>query len=538
MEGLQVEDGASPRVDRSRKPRVSRGLWKLCFVGLVGVILCAAIFVGHWSALGARLMAQTSSPPTRPGLAPLLGDGTAVDWWFAFKPTTAAFPRCSTAVSCLFGGEAMPQSVEPMFGLQYILASSFNGSTSPMQLHSDCLGNGEDSLAKTFQQVYSGQAPNFVLWNDQFYDDPDPDITPPCVKYCAKPWGHSKGLLAWDDDGTGFVLQVTTPDWPGSATSSVPRKEQGNTLGCCKDDNVLVAQHFLALRLSSAEDTLKVLKALQRASVVTDPKNSQLMKLSGGPTNLQQAARELGQQVLDNLEPFQTEISLRSGLQVRLIAKPSGLQVPPWHLISSLIQTPLRTATWWTVPAINSTQGGFVPGCWNASLKPSPEVQVALSGQWQGVNFTFLGRPDADANHAKLAHSLGSGPKLAVMGDMNQQGALNPDDNPQGTCDLSQNARGGLFFIMEDASLHADLVHLMTGETASYVSPEAEKAVDSTSFSCGGRGVHWTKCGQSGRECKYVKKADVARCHVDGHGCYEIQQLPASCQTEANELVT
>lgn len=23
----------------------------------------------------------------------------------------------------------------------------------------------------------------------------------------------------------------------------------------------------------------------------------------------------------------------------------------------------------------------------------------------------------------------------------------------------------------------------------------------------GGRGVHWTKCGQSGRECKYVKKA-------------------------------
>eukprot|EP00913_Durusdinium_trenchii_P024769 g23249.t1 len=149
-------------------------------------------------------------------------NGTAVDWWFAFKPTTAAFPRCSTAVSCLFGGEAMPQSVEPMFGLQYILASSFNGSTSPMQLHSDCLGNGEDPLAKTFQQVYSGQAPNFVLWNDQFYDDPDPDITPPC--------------------------------------------------------------------------------ALQRASVVTDPKNSQLMKLSGGPTNLQQAARELGQQAFEHTE--------------------------------------------------------------------------------------------------------------------------------------------------------------------------------------------------------------------------------------------
>lgn len=29
---------------------------------------------------------------------------------------------------------------------------------------------------------------------------------------------------------------------------------------------------------------------------------------------------------------------------------------------------------------------------------------------------------------------------------------------------------------------------------------------------------------------KLFVEADVARCHVDGHGCYEIQQLPASCQ--------
>ena len=135
-------------------------------------------------------------------------------------------------------------------------------------------------------QVYSGQAPNFVLWNDQFYDDPDPDITPPCVKYCAKPWGHralaalatssglsrlgefwvdrwetyemwdrrvsvyyhvltgayaaqtasiktrqGKGLLAWDDDGTGFVLQVTTPDWPGKAKTPLLSPRQSRQLG-------------------------------------------------------------------------------------------------------------------------------------------------------------------------------------------------------------------------------------------------------------------------------------------------------------------
>lgn len=40
-------------------------------------------------------------------------------------------------------------------------------------------------------QIYSGNAPNYVVWNDQFYDDPVPKIDPPCIKYCAKPWGHS-----------------------------------------------------------------------------------------------------------------------------------------------------------------------------------------------------------------------------------------------------------------------------------------------------------------------------------------------------------
>ena len=33
-------------------------------------------------------------------------------------------------------------------------------------------------------------------------------------------------------------------------------------------------------------------------------------------------------------------------------------------------------------------------------------------------------------------------------------------------CQLSQNARGGLFFIFEDETLHSDLVELMAGETA------------------------------------------------------------------------
>ena len=56
-----------------------------------------------------------------------------------------------------------------------------------------------------------------------------------------------------------------------------------------QDNNVLVSQHFFGLRLSSAQDTATVLQALRRASVVTDPKNPQLVRLSGGPADREKA---------------------------------------------------------------------------------------------------------------------------------------------------------------------------------------------------------------------------------------------------------
>lgn len=60
------------------------------------------------------------------------------------------------------------------------LSMMFKGSSSISFLHSLLVA-----------QIYSGNAPNYVVWNDQFYDDPVPKIDPPCIKYCAKPWGHS-----------------------------------------------------------------------------------------------------------------------------------------------------------------------------------------------------------------------------------------------------------------------------------------------------------------------------------------------------------
>jgi hypothetical protein len=203
----------------------------------------------------------------------------------------------------------------------------------------------EDPVGATFDEIYNGSF-NYVVWNDQFYQDPELGA---CgnSNSCSAPWGHSKGIIAWDAAGDGIVIQVTTPDWPGAASSLNPRSEEGNTLGCtARDNDVLVSQHFFSLRLTK-DDVVVVLKALQNASVVTDPHNLQIVK-NGGPANISALVKQLG--VKSTSTSFSKTI-LSTG--VELISKPSGLHVPPWQMVSSVLDgVPLRTATWWANPAI------------------------------------------------------------------------------------------------------------------------------------------------------------------------------------------
>ena len=56
----------------------------------------------------------------------------------------------------------------------------------------------------TFAQVYNTDGYNYILWNDQFYDNP--------MKTEGGPFGHAKGMAAWNDEGEGFVLQKLTGD--------------------------------------------------------------------------------------------------------------------------------------------------------------------------------------------------------------------------------------------------------------------------------------------------------------------------------------
>ncbi len=407
-------------------------------------LLCLALIL-----MGLALTASADPP------VPLLSANQPVDWWFVFKFNAAKFPRCGGGPerrTCPFGGRA--QDYKSGFGQQFAYASS---TDSKLQSGQGCVGTqiGDqvtDPLGATVNQVYSG-AFHFVVWNDQFYDDPE---IGGCTKSCASPWGHSKGLLAWDDSGAGVVLQVTTPSWPAAGSKAHPRQSDGNTLGCVEDNNVKVSQHFFALKLSK-DDTLAVLGALGNASVVTDLSDPQIVA-NGGPDDIQHAVRLLGRK---SKSKTVTDVKLSTG--VRLIGKPSALNVPPWQLVSAKLDgTPLRTATWWAPPRIPTTTGASTVACWDDNLPKPGAVQIATTGQWEGTVFGLKGGPAADGNHAKIGVSTGSGDAFAIFGDLNQQGTLSED----GKCGRSQNGRGGLFFVVRNDQLAASVRDLIAGGTA------------------------------------------------------------------------
>jgi hypothetical protein len=335
------------------------------------------------------------------------------------------------------------------FGQQFVYASSEN---PVLQQGSGCAGETmNDPVGATFDEVYTNSY-HYVIWNDQFYDDPE---IKGCSQSCGSPWGHSKGMLVWNDVGEGFVLQVTTPSWPAAGSDKFPRKTDGNTLGCVKDNDVQVSQHFFALKLTK-DDLTKVLMALSNASVVTDPTNPQIVN-NGGPPDIQKLVTNLGAK---SASETYTTSTLSSG--VVLISKPSKLNVPPWQMVSAVLGgVALRTATWWTKPEIYTTTSSTTIGCWSNSLgKPGP-VEIATTGHWSGKEFGLTGGLGTNFNHAKLGISTSTSNHYSIFGDMNQQGTLSGTN-----CASSQNGRGGMFYVITDPQLSESLASLINGGTA------------------------------------------------------------------------
>jgi hypothetical protein len=389
-----------------------------------------------------------AADPTAP--APLLGKGQPVDWWFVFKFNASSFPACGGAQrQCIFGGEPREYS---HYGQQFAYASA---NDRKLQMGSDCLGDSVlDPVGATFDQIYNGRY-NFVVWNDQFYDDPK--ITG-CTKSCGAPWGHSKGVLAWNEQGEGLVLQVSTPSWPAAGSSKSPRMSDGNTLGCVIDPNVEVSQHFFSLKLDR-QDVLHVLEALENASAVTNPEDPQIVH-NGGPADIQAAVRRLGKR---SVSTTWTKVALSVG-GVELISKPSRLPVPPWQMVSAVLGgVPLRVASWWAKPWIYTTTDTSSIACWDQSLGEAGPVEIATTGHWQGREYGLKGGSGPNFNHAKIGVSMSGNDRSTIFGDMNQQGSVSPAERP---CKSSQNGRGGLFYVLRDQVLHDQLVQLIEGDRA------------------------------------------------------------------------
>lgn len=421
------------RPDATRSRRLCSG--STCQLALAAILL----FV---TALGAQSAQSQPSPAPATAPTPLLTSTQAVDWWFAFKFNAASLPGCGGTAqrACTFGGKVQPYQ---QFGQQFAYASSANHT---LQQGAGCIGDTmTDPVGATFNQVYSGRL-YYVLWNDQFYGDP--------IISEDAPEGHSKGMLAWDNNGNGLVLQVSTPSWPGSGSALFPRGVDGNTLGCIQDNDVMVSQHFFALKLNHA-DVVTVLKALQNASVVTDTTKRELVN-NGGPADIQALVNVLGKV---STSKTVTQDTLSSG--VVLISKPSDLHVPPWQMVSALLGgVSLRAATWWAKPEIPTTTASTVIGCWDSSLSKPGAVEIATSGTWAGKTIGLDGIAEPEGNHAKIGVSTSGTHAYAIFGDMNQQGSLSGPN-----CASSQNGRGGMFFVIDDQVLFGSINDLLKGAT-------------------------------------------------------------------------
>jgi len=412
---------------------------------------------GGWVLAAALLLSFALSPGGPAGAddapVPLLQKDRPVDWWFAFKFNTKSFRHCGGSGEervCPFGGTVQPYAAKRLdYAQQFVYASS---AAPALQKGSGCAGETPaDPIGATFAQVYGGSF-NYLIWNDQFYGDP----RLACANSkgnCDPPWGHSKGLLAWNDAGEGLVLQVSTPSWPAAGSKDHPRTD-GNTLGCVTDDNVFVSQHFFSLRLTK-DDLLLVLKALANASVATNPADPQISR-NGGPAEVQALVAALGS-VSQSVEP--TKDRLSSG--VVLLSKPSRLHVPPWQMVSALLGgVPLRVASWWNASKIYTTTASARITCWAPSLGRPGRVEIATTGQWEGTEFGLTGGMKPDGNHAKVGVSIGGGRAYAIFGDMNQEGAI------AGNCTAAQDRRGGLFFVVDNEALAGGVGSLLDGETA------------------------------------------------------------------------
>ena len=470
---------------------------------------------------------------------PFIGSKDSVNWWFCFKfpfiPDKNNYNFCDKKLpqSCLTGSFHGPDNLPQVFikenfqckwdinpyessyspnslikekvnflkknntyyknqwSLQYLIATD---KEPKLKKGVGCLGmTNEDPLGSTFNQIYNNNC-NYLIYNDQFYSDP---ISGPDIVAFGTGYAHAKGMLAWDNNGDGIWLQVTTPNWPKCGSKKFATSWDGNTLGCGLDNNIEASQHFFCICINKI-DVINILNGYIQTFIITDNSKPQLVYL------LKNCPREI-KKLVDQLQipefiktwdsscpknypkgsrkpPQINKKYLNMNLQgvgnifkdIKVVFKPSKLRVPPWQYMSTMLNSvDIYSATWWQPPAIPSTPRNIKPDCpdWQSFFgdKLPGEVSIVKTGKWENIKFSLTASEISNKNHAKFG--VGKIDDICIFSDINQQGAVRcgsgiytckntaPPESPT-CCATGQNYRGGAWIILPNKILANSLREL------------------------------------------------------------------------------
>ena len=198
---MSIDSGDRPRTPATVQ---SHHLHRKTKRGALFLLKLSIVLVGgNFLAPAVPATAQPITQPVPP--VPLLNATQSADWIFVYKFNASSFPTTGQLHACLFGGTPSTNKSSQAWA---VASTSFPGLVGGAGLIGTSL---DDPVGATFNQIYHSRL-NFIVWNDQFYGDPRLS----CGANCTGRWGHSKGILAWDDAGNGLILQVSTPDRPGA----------------------------------------------------------------------------------------------------------------------------------------------------------------------------------------------------------------------------------------------------------------------------------------------------------------------------------
>jgi hypothetical protein len=346
-------------------------------------------------------------------LVPRDGKGNAVDWWFLIKMPQGATSVCT---GCANPGCQYWQSSRSG-GVCYWYADSNNPTLQPYTaLGFDCLTGPNNPLTRTLNQM---KGKTYIIWNDQGSKTSKPNTYPDEFA----PIAHSKGAAAFGDE-TGFIMNVSTPDFPDPDLY---------TVGCQEDDNVEVSQHFFCFSADKASMTAWA-NAMANAQLSVISKNNWTF----ADTTVG------GHSTTANLKTL-------GNLPVTLVVKGSQDFFIPWDYVTNSIGSGVKALNWYASPETPPIGTGSTMTC----LYKSPaqfDVDIVRSLQTPDGAYSWCGQGNSTTynNHAKIG--IGINTSWVVAGSMNMQG-----DITSAGCTSSQMGRGGDFYAFQNQNLWTGL---------------------------------------------------------------------------------